>query len=55
MNKIAPEPGEMRATISIKRQATGKTETFEMIGHVDPEKLQQILAARRAAITPKEK
>ena len=40
------EPGELRMTIEIKRAATGKTETVELIGHADPEKLKQIIAAQ---------
>lgn len=41
------QPGELRATIHVKRKATGKTETFEIVGHSDAEKLKEILAARR--------
>lgn len=35
--------GELRMTIEIKRKETGKVETFELVGHADPEQLQQIL------------
>ena len=37
------QPGELRMTIEIKRKETGKVETFELVGHADPEQLQQIL------------
>ena len=46
---LAPEPGELRATITIKRKATGLEETYEIIGHSDPEKLKQIMERRRQA------
>jgi len=41
---ITTQPGEMRATIHITRAATGQTETVELVGHSDPEKLKEILA-----------
>jgi len=44
---LKPVPGELRATIHVKRKDTGITETFEIIGHSDPEKLKEIMAARR--------
>ena len=37
------QPGELRMTIEIKRKETGKVETFELVGHADPEQLKQIL------------
>lgn len=37
------QPGELRMTIEIKRAATGKVDTFELVGHADTEKLKQIL------------
>lgn len=46
-NKLSAQPGEMRATIQITRKATGKVETYEIIGHPDPEKLQEILNSRK--------
>lgn len=45
-SNLQGEPGELRMTIEIKRAATGKTETVELIGHADPEKLKQIIAAQ---------
>ena len=39
------QPGELRMTIEIKRKETGKVETFELVGHADPEKLKEIMAA----------
>ncbi len=42
------QPGELRMTIEVKRAATGKTDTFELVGHADPEKLQEIIDAEKA-------
>ena len=47
MSKLTAIPGELRATIQITRKATGKVETFEIVGHPDPEKLAQIVAEAR--------
>lgn len=41
------QPGELRATIHVTRKDTGKVETFELVGHSDPEKLAEILANER--------
>lgn len=38
---LSGQPGELRMTIEIKRAATGKTETVELIGFADPEKLKE--------------
>lgn len=43
MANLQGQPGELRMTIEVKRAATGKTDTFELVGHADPEKLKQIL------------
>lgn len=32
MSELQGQPGELRFTIEVKRAATGKVETFEMIG-----------------------
>lgn len=45
-NELKGQPGELRMTIEIKRAATGKTETVELIGHAAPEKLKEIIAAQ---------
>jgi len=57
MVQLTPEPGELRATIHIKRKETGKVEMYEIVGHKDPEKLKEILANHRAnaSTTPQEK
>lgn len=47
MINLQAEPGELRATIHIKRAATGLTETFELVGHADPAKLAEIVANAR--------
>lgn len=39
--------GELRAVIHIKRAATGETETYELIGHPDPDRLQELIEAER--------
>jgi hypothetical protein len=44
---LSGQPGELRATIHVTRKATGLVETFELIGHSDPEKLKEILQARK--------
>jgi hypothetical protein len=31
---LAGQPGELRFTIEVTRQATGKVETYEMVGHL---------------------
>lgn len=48
-NLAPPIPGELRATIQVTRAATGKVETFEVVGHSDPDKLKELLAQRAAA------
>ena len=44
MSGLTGKPGELRATVHVTRAATGETETFEIIGHPDPEKLAQLVA-----------
>jgi hypothetical protein len=46
MADLKGQPGELRMTLQIKRAATGKVETYEMVGHSDPEKLKEILQAQ---------
>ena len=46
MANLQGQPGELRMTLEIKRAATGKVETVEVIGHADREKLQEIIAAQ---------
>lgn len=40
-DELKGQPGELRATISVTRKATGKVETYELIGRVQPEEPQQ--------------
>lgn len=40
-------PGELRATIHVTRKATGKVDTYQIVGHPDPEKLAQLVGAAR--------
>jgi hypothetical protein len=42
---------ELRFTLEIVRAATGKVETFEMIGHSDPEELKKLLGAENGSNT----
>jgi hypothetical protein len=35
MAELVGQPGELRFTVEIKRKATGKTETYELIGKVN--------------------
>ncbi len=44
MTHLQGPPGELHATIQIKRAATGLVETFELVGHSDPAKLAEIVA-----------
>lgn len=41
MADLSGEPGELRMIVEIKRAATGKTETVELIGFVDPSRLHE--------------
>lgn len=43
MTDLVGQPGELRLTLSIKRKSTGKVETYEVVGHSDPEKLKEIV------------
>jgi hypothetical protein len=42
MIELEGKPANLFFTIEVKRAATGKTETFEMIGHADPEELKKL-------------
>lgn len=37
MSDLQGQPAEIRFTLTIKRAATGKEETYEMVGHSLPE------------------
>lgn len=52
MSDLQGTPGELRATISITRKASGKVETYELVGHVTAEQEQQLL--ENSAQTEKE-
>ena len=45
-NALEGQPSELRMTIEVKRKATGLVETYQLVGHADPEKLKEILAAQ---------
>jgi hypothetical protein len=36
--EIAGDLGELRLTVTIKRAETGKEETFDLVGKIEPEK-----------------
>lgn len=46
MIELKGPPGELHFTLTVTRAATGKVETFEMVGHADPEELKKILGAQ---------
>ena len=37
MIELQGQPGEVHMTIEIKRAATGKVETYNLVGHLEPE------------------
>ena len=45
MIELQGEKAEIRFTLEIKRADTGKVDTFEMVGHSDPEELKKLLGA----------
>jgi hypothetical protein len=51
MSELKGQPSELRFTVTIKRAATGKTETYDMVGHANPEQLAALLKAERDAAT----
>ncbi len=46
MSQLTGPIGELRFTVQATRKETGKTETFEMIGFLEEEKLKQYQAAQ---------
>jgi hypothetical protein len=40
MNDLKGTPGELRCTITIKRAATGKEETYNLTGSITPEQIE---------------
>ncbi len=47
MIDLKSQPAELRITLEIKRAATGKTETVELIGHVPKEQAWQSPTAQQ--------
>ena len=43
MSEIKGTGGELRGTLHIKRKATGKVETVELVGQTTPEEHEQIM------------
>lgn len=41
-HELSGQVGELRATVTITRKATGKVETYELVGCVDAEKLKAL-------------
>jgi hypothetical protein len=46
MSDLKGQSGEMRATIQITRAATGKVETYELVGGLSAEQLAHLRATR---------
>ena len=44
MSELKGQSGELHATIQITRKATGKVETFELVGRTTPEQHEAIMA-----------
>lgn len=42
MIELQGQKAELRFTLEIKRAATGEVETYEMVGHTDPDKLKEL-------------
>tara|TARA_R110000868_G_scaffold59761_2_gene183367 strand:- start:20446 stop:20619 length:174 start_codon:yes stop_codon:yes gene_type:complete len=42
VHELQGQVGELRLTLQITRAATGKTETVELVGFVDEEKLKEL-------------
>ena len=47
MSSLQGKPGELRFTIEVKRAATGKVETYDMIGKIDGRNPQHSGTKRR--------
>ena len=48
MNDLKGQAGELRATVTIKRAATGKVETYDMVGTATPEQAAALLKEKPA-------
>lgn len=51
MSELVGQKAELRFTIEIKRAATGKVDTFEMVGHADAAELQKLIGAENGSNT----
>lgn len=51
MSNLNGQAGEVRATISIKRKATGITEIYEVSGTISPESSQSTKVKKDDSIT----
>jgi hypothetical protein len=52
MNELKGQPGELRFTVTIKRAATGKEETYNMVGAATPEQIKRLVDAPDGTKTP---
>lgn len=43
MSELQGQVGELRMTVEITRKETGKTETVELVGFLDEDKLKEFL------------
>jgi hypothetical protein len=46
MSELKGQPGELRATITVKRAATGKTETYELTSKISPEQAAKVIGGK---------
>lgn len=43
MINLTTEPAELRFTLKVTRKETGKVESFEMIGHTNPDAIKKLI------------
>lgn len=49
MNELKDSPAEIRFTVTITREATGKIETYDMVGTATPEQVAALLKEKPEA------
>jgi hypothetical protein len=48
MSDLAGKPGELHFSVTVKRKDTGKTETYDLIGHVTAEQATELFGEKQA-------
>lgn len=43
MINLTTEPAELRFTLKVTRKETGRVESFEMIGHTNPDAIKKLI------------